>query len=241
MFARQVTAVGVVQACMVGSAWGQAQLYFGFDQGLGETTALMVPAQTPRSAGARAQFLNSLGAHGTQDLESVALVVTPVTVPIPGLDGVSITLRRDVAGNGRITSLPPGSTDGFGRYPTSGMRYWLAVETAGITFPQPVKAVGFFTTDLRDLDTDFRVRVVYSGGSTQMLSIGSGRWNGGSVAYIGLRSAGPAITSVDFLGGGYFDGFGVDDITVAVPAPGAGVLVVGCVVGIGRRRRGVSP
>ena len=118
--------------------------FFGEDLGLGEYTPL---SSWPNAAAARAAFLSTLvSGVGTENFESYgAGVGAPLPVWFPGA-GVVATLQ----GNGVIVEVPSGQTNGFGRYPTSGTKFWESSDVFNITFSAPIAAFGFYGVDIGD-------------------------------------------------------------------------------------------
>lgn len=136
----------LIAAATVGTA-APAQafsLYFGEDLGKGEQVRL---SATPNADGARDQFLSSLVGVGTENFERYS-VETKAPLSISFGSAGTATL----VGNGFIDSVNPGATNGVGRYPISGNKYWEASNLFGINFSKAVAAFGFYGVDIGDFE-----------------------------------------------------------------------------------------
>jgi hypothetical protein len=224
-----------------GSAQAVPVTFFGEDLGLGENTRL--PA-TPNADAAQAAFLANLIGVGTEDFESIA----PGTGSGVVLDfGVAGTAT--LSGSGFVNDIPAPSTNGFGRYPISGDRFWDDAISSGsganlftIDFSDPVAAFGFYLVDAGDFNG--QIRLTLTNGAVEVVdvphTVGA---PGGSVAYFGLIDTDNQYTKVQFSNtASGSDAFGFDDLTVGslqqvIPEPGAvalygiGLLVSGVYVG----------
>ena len=127
----------------VGSSASAATLtFFGEDL---SSSALVPLGATPNADSARADFLANLTGVGTEDFEGQS-GSAPLGLTFPGSSG-SITATLG-GGSGSVQSVTPGTTNGAGRYATSGSNYWEV--TAGgsgnfqITFSSAVAAFGFY-------------------------------------------------------------------------------------------------
>ena len=99
--------------------------FFGEDLGLGESTRL--PAH-PFADAARALFLSNLIGVGTETFEGFSGGTgAPLPLVFPGAGTATLI------GDGSIVSVPSG-TNGFGRYPISGDKFWETYETFSISF-----------------------------------------------------------------------------------------------------------
>ncbi len=230
--------------------------FFGEDL---SSSALVPLGATPNADLARADFLANLTGVGTEDFEGQS-GSAPLGLTFPGSSG-SITATLG-GGNGSVQSVTPGTTNGAGRYATSGSNYWEV--TAGgsgnfqITFSSAVAAFGFYGIDIGDFGGQLQLEL--ANGTTRTVSVpttvGSGGSTDGSVFYFGLAETDPldAFTSISFLtttGGG--DIFAFDDLTIGdaeqvtpppppnvVPLPAAGWLLlvgVGGLAGLSRRKK----
>lgn len=218
--------------------------YFGEDPGGGEDTVL---AATPSSDAAQAVFLAGLINPGVETFEALS-GVSPLAVNFA--NGITATL----SGNGEVTALPNGSTNGFGRYGVTNdggdERYW---ESGGgendftITFSSPVSAFGFFGIDIGDFDG--QVTATTAGGLNQVFNVGNSlNIAGGSVLFWGVIDPNASFLSVTFGNTGSGDDFfAFDDFTIGspeqvretpIPEPMTMTLVGGgLLAGAVRRRR----
>jgi hypothetical protein len=181
--------------------------YFGEDLGLGEGTPL--PAW-PNADAAEAAFLLHLIGVGVEDFEGYADGTTaPLPITFSG-SGVTATLQ----GNGEIDDVPMGSTNGFGRYATSGTHYWESSDVFTIDFDQPIAAFGFFGIDIGDFEG--QVTLTCTDGTNIVLVIPhTVDGDGGSVIFFGFIDEDNQYTSISFgntePGSDYF---GFDDMYV---------------------------
>jgi hypothetical protein len=191
--------------------------YFGEDLGLGEDTRL---ASWPNATAAEAEFLSRLSGVGTEDFESFAADTTaPLAVDF-GIAG-----NATIYGNGSVRDVPTG-TNGFGRYPTSGDRYWESANVFYIEFSQPIAAFGFYATDIGDFSGQVVVELTNGGNRTYTMP-NTVDGLGGSVLFYGIIEDDPALqfTKVSFGNtAAGADVFGFDDFTIGTleqlaPAP----------------------
>ena len=135
----------LIAAATVGTA-APAQafsLYFGEDLGKGEQVRLNA---TPNANRARDQFLSNLIGVGTENFERYSVETeAPLSINF-GSAGTATLL-----GNGFIDSVTTG-TNGVGRYPISGNKYWEASDVIGINFSKAVAAFGFYGVDIGDFE-----------------------------------------------------------------------------------------
>jgi hypothetical protein len=196
-------------ACFPVSVSAAPVTFFGEDLGQGESIRL---SSHPNADAARAQFLSNLVGVGTATLESVnAGDVAPLVVDF-GASGTA-TLQ----GNGSIVEVISG-TNGFGRYPISGTKYWDTGSTFSLLFSQPQAAFGFYGVDIGDFSG--QVTVTYANGSSQTLTIpNTVNGLGGSVLYFGFIDVVNPFTSVTFGNSAAgTDVFAFDDFTIGTPA-----------------------
>jgi hypothetical protein len=202
-----------VVAFVPANTWAAPQTFFGEDLGQGENVRL--PSH-PNADAARAQFLSNLSGPVTANLENFSPGDSAPLVVDFGPSGSATLL-----GNGSINEVVSG-TNGFGRYPISGTKYWDTgselISTFSITFSQPQVAFGFYGVDIGDF---FRqVTITYAGGSSHTLTIPhTVDGLGGSVVYFAFIDTANPFTSVSFGDttdqGQVFDTFGFDDFTIA--------------------------
>src|SRR5262245_5672672 len=107
---RKILTLGAVLALFAAPASASVQTFFGEDMGLGEATPL--PA-FPNSNAANAAFLSNLIGVGTENFEGFA----PNTgAPLMINFGAAGTATLN--GTGSVQNVPPGTTNGVGRYAT---------------------------------------------------------------------------------------------------------------------------
>ncbi|QGY41031.1 PEP-CTERM sorting domain-containing protein [Pseudodesulfovibrio cashew] len=225
------------------NAFAYQQVFFGEDEGVGESTALGV---WNNAQAAEANFLSHLTGTGTEDFESYSDGTSaPLAISFPGAGTATLT------GGGEINYVSAGSTNNYGRYGTSGDYYWDAdSDDFIINFDTPVAAFGFYGIDIGD----FSGQLSIFAGATEYAVPHTLGITGGSVLFWGLIDTDNPFTSITFsnLGGGsYADAFGFDDMTIgsveqvsedtigSVPEPSTFVLLAAGLlglVGIGRKR-----
>lgn len=216
--------------------------YFGEDLGLGELTPL--PAH-PNADMARAAFLAMLtGGIGTETLEAFA---TGTSAPLPVVfPSVPTPITATLLGAGYVAEVLPGQTNGVGRYPISGTKYWETNDVFSITFDQPVAAFGFYGIDVGDFSG--QLILTLTDGSTLNLTIPhTVDGPGGTIIFFGVIDTENQYTAVSFgntMPG--WDYFGFDDFTVGsirdVVTPYAlDIHPTSCPNPINVKSRGVTP
>ena len=195
-----------VVAFVPANTWA-AQTFFGEDLGQGELVRL---SSHPNADAARAQFLSNLSGPVTANLENFSAGATAPLVVDFGPAGSATLL-----GGGSIAEVLSG-TNGFGRYPISGTKYWDSSGTFSITFSQPQVAFGFYGVDIGDFGA--QLTITYVDGSSQLLTIPNTIDGlGGSVLYFAFIDAANPFTSLSFANvgsPGVSDIFGFDDFTI---------------------------
>lgn len=208
-----VTSFAAVLTLAAGGAQAATtQTYAGLTAGTGDDN---LPTSWAEADAARDQFFSSLSGYtvATQDFESY----TPVKDANGYLTGDSYALNVDfgVLGTGNLSSGYLSDEPYEGRQAISGTQYWDASDTFTLTFSQAVTGFGFYGTDFNDYGGE--ISLTLSNGYTTNLNLGT--LAGGSVFYWGVVSD-TAFTSVTFSNSnGGADGFGLDNITIAVAAP----------------------
>ena len=213
--------------------------FFGEDLGLGEGTPL---AAFPNATAAEAQFLAQLVGVGTENFEGFAAGTgAPLNLNFPGAGMATLT------GSGSVANVAPNTTNGVGRYATSGSQYWETEESFGINFSAPVAAFGFYGIDIGDFEGQVTVTTV--GGLNQVFNIGNTiGGQGGGVLFWGFVSTSPVelVTSLSFGNtAAGVDFFGFDDMTIGsieqvrpvIPEPGTLLLIGSGLAGLAARRR----
>lgn len=249
VFGSKVAAILAGVAMLAGMPSGASAftIHFGEDLNNSSSTPL---ASTPNADAASAAFQSFLTGTGTEDFEGFSAGTSqPLALVFPGAGTATLT-----GGNGEVSSVTVGSTNGVGRYGTSGTNFWeVAAGGSGnfvVNFSAPVAAFGFYGVDIGDFGGQLQLQLNDTANTllTVNNTIGSGGSTDGSVLFYGfiVSNASEQFTSVSFettTGGG--DVFAFDDITVgsiqqtAIPVPAAGVLAAGAfgMLGLMARRR----
>lgn len=237
----------VVEAqCPVG-----ATCFFGTDLGGSQDTR----ATNLLSLNARNAFFSNLVGVGTETFEGISVGTSNPSLVFPGAGTANLT------GGGSVESQAVG-TDGNGRYPVSGSRYYEETSAAGggttftIAFLNPVAAFGFYGIDIGEFGSQVSLLFSLVGGGTQTWNLPYVATNGanssrdGSLLYAGFINT-TGFTSVAFLGTNSTDVFAFDDMTIgsieqvqppvtSVPEPSTVVLLGGGLAALtfaARRRR----
>ncbi|MBT1062190.1 PEP-CTERM sorting domain-containing protein [Bowmanella sp. Y26] len=182
--------------------------FFGEDLGLGESTALNV---FPNATTAESSFLSYLSGVGTEDFESFS---NGTSAPL-ALD-FDVAGTATLGGGGSVQSAPVGSTNGYGRYGTSGTNYWQASSTSfTIGFSAPIAAFGFYGIDIGDFNGQVVINVTYSDTTTESFNIGNSiNTSGGGVLFWGLINQTKTFTNLSFSNTSGNDSFAFDDMTI---------------------------
>lgn len=183
--------------------------YFGEDLGQGETVRLTT---TPKADAARNQFFSNLLGVRTETFESYS-VYTRAPLSISFGNGVSANLQ----GDGYIDKISRG-TNGFGRYPISGSKYWESGTEFGISFSQPVAAFGFYGVDIGDFEGQLTLTLLNTlSNFQQTVTIPHTiKGAGGGALYFGLIAAPSEVFNQIVFGNTApgVDYFAFDDMTV---------------------------
>jgi hypothetical protein len=243
----------MVTLALAGLASGASadQVFRGFDQNpIGSGTL----AAFPNSDAARAAYVASLaGLAQVQDFEAVAPGGVPASWTFSG--GLTATFQNQATTSSAIAQGP----SGVDSYPADGTRYLYTETRPGdgffkLTFQTVVNSIGLYVSDASDwfgntdvpgpvyielLDSSDNVLAKYD----LITALPPSAINSGGMGYFGV-TADQAFAAVRIAqplrasgSNASTDAIGIDQITVAVPAPGvAGVLGMGGLM-VGRRRR----
>lgn len=253
--------VSLALAALIASAaaaQAASTTFFGEDVNNSESTPI---AATPNADAAEADFLSFLTGTSTEDFESISSGTgTPLNLSFVGSAGA---LSAELSGGGgSISSVTPGTTNGVGRYATSGSNFF-EVAAGGANnftaaFGTAIAAFGFNGIDIGDFGGQLSLELTFDDATTDTVEVptteGSGGSTGGSVFYFGyiVGNGDPLISSVAFkttTGAGDF--FAFDDFTIgdreqvttpAIPVPAAlPLLATGLgAFGLLRRRRAAA-
>ncbi len=187
------------------SAVAQPTTFFGEDTGLGEDTRL---TSHPNADAARDAFLAQLNNPGTEDFESFA---DGATAPLAANFGPAGTAT--LQGTGYVNEVPTG-TNGYGRYPISGDKYWDSSSSFYIEFSEPQVAFGFYGVDVGDFSG--QLTLTYEDGTAETITIPhTVNSPGGTVIYYGFIDLEKPFTKVTFGNTeAGTDVFGFDDFTI---------------------------
>jgi hypothetical protein len=207
VFTKTLAAAFIIMM-LVGVSAAAPTIFFGEDEGIGESTRLITH---PNADAARDDFLSHLTNAGIEDLEGFADGTTADLTVDFGTAGTA-TLQ----GDGEINAVSTG-TNGYGRYPISGNNYWEVTGDFSIEFTEPQVAFGFYGIDIGDYNG--QVTIEYESGATEELTIeNSVNADGGSVLYFGFIDMNKPFTKVTFgntASTGYnADVFAFDDFTI---------------------------
>jgi hypothetical protein len=181
-------------------------VYFGEDLGGGEETPL---ASWPNSDAAHDAFIANLVGVGTEDFEGIDPGTgAPLPVVFPGAGTATLL------GNGEVFEVLGGGTNGFGRYPISGTRYWESSDAFRIEFDAPIAAFGFYATDVGDFQGQLTLTLT-DGQTVDLVVPNTIGGLGGAVIFYGFYDAQDQYTAVTFGNTAPgVDFFGFDDMTL---------------------------
>lgn len=191
----------------IGVSAAAPTIFFGEDAGLGEGTRLTAH---PNADAARDSFLAHLINPGTEGLESFE---DGTSAPVSVNFGTAGTAK--LGGSGYVSSVPTG-TNGFGRYPISGNKYWETGSVFYLEFTEPQVAFGFYGVDVGDFTG--RLTLTYEDGSTETVTVPNTiNSAGGTVIYYGFIDQDNPFVKVTF--GNTAPGtdyFGFDAFTIGI-------------------------
>jgi len=226
------------------------RLFFGEDLNSSSTNPL---SATPNASAAQDDFLSGLVGVGVETFEGFSYGTGgPLDLDF-GEAGVA-TLQ----GNGYVSSVTPGTTNGVGRYAVSGEKFWEGAAgdgTFSVDFSQDVAAFGFNGVDIGDFGGQLSLILDLANGTQQTVTVpntvGSYGSTDGSVLYFGLiaENDDELINGLSFsMTTGQGDWFAFDNMTIgskeqvvaSTPEPASvlGLLAVGAigaVVGLKRK------
>lgn len=188
---------------------------------------------------AREQFAARLAGTSTESFESFTR--TPTSLSFTGSAG---TITAALSG-GNLTTNGGGS----GGFATSGSRNLNFSSSSGftITFDTAVSAIGFYGTDIGDINGQLSLQVTRATGIETILVPHTRNAPDGSLLFFGLIDKENPFTAIRFFNtGGTSDVLSIDDIVVgdpdqvaAVPEPASWAMMIGGfgVMGASLRRR----
>ncbi len=209
-----------------------AQAYIvSFGEDINSSATVPLPS-FPNASAAENSFLSFLTDVGTEDFESFPAGTMDPTLTFPTPSG---SVTATLSGNGTVISVPPGFTNGAGRYGTSPTNYFEAEAALGgfaVDLDEPVAAFGFYGIDIGDFGGQLQLTLIDGSTTTVTVpnTVGSAGSTDGSVLFYGIIAENEAeeFSRVEFslsTGGG--DIFAFDDFTIGVadqvdPDPGPG-------------------
>lgn len=193
------------------SASQGASIFFGETAGLGESTPL---TSWTNASNARASFLSNLTGVGTETFEAPDQTdgqAAPLMLTFPGAGTATLL------GGGNIDAVIAGSTNGVGRYGTSGTQFWEADSTSfSINFANPIAAFGFYGVDIGDFNG--QVTLAMDNGNSYTIN-NTLNGPGGSVLFWGIIDTENPFTKITFGNtNAGTDYFAFDDMTIGAKA-----------------------
>jgi hypothetical protein len=208
-----LAAAGIGMGAQSASAY---QIFFGEDLNNSGSIAL---SSTPNAAQAENLFLNVLSGVGTEDFEGFANGLgAPLALSFPGAGNATLS-----GGSGAVASTTAGTTNGAGRYGTSGDNFF-EVSAGGsgnfvVDFSSSVAAFGFYGIDIGDFGGQLQIQLNDTANTliTVNNTIGASGSTDGSVLFFGIvaEDVDEEFTQASFLTTtGQGDVFAFDDMTV---------------------------
>jgi len=204
-----------------GGGTSERRIFFGED--LAPEHSDSVRIETPNSLQARDEFLGALTGWETEDFESYYTGTeegsydTRVRIDTLSFGEQKATLSES---QGAIYYASEETTLN-GAIPLSGTNLIVDFLTPyAIDFETPQAAFGAFITDFNDGGARLVLRLTHEDGSIEDVEVPHTSTNvkSGSALYLGLIDPDNPFTRVKLHHyGGYYDGFGYDDITIATP------------------------
>lgn len=248
------TAAALATAAVIGAAAAPAHAFltfFGEDLNNSSSTPL---SSFANASAAEADFLSNLTGVGTETFEGFAdNTGGSLALNFPGAGLATLS-----GGNGKVNEVASGSTNRFGRYGTSGTKYWEVVAGGNgnftVTFSDPVAAFGFYGIDIGDFGGQLMLQLDDSANTLLTVdnTVGSYGSTDGSVLFYGViaQTQNELFTSVSFqTSTGQGDVFAFDDMTIgslqqvkpnAIPEPSTiallGVGAIGSLAMVRRRK-----
>ena len=192
------------------------QIFFGED--LNNSASAPLNSFANASA-AEDDFLGGLMGVGTETFETFSSGAgEPLALSFPGAGAASLT-----GGRGSVDEVSRGSTNGYGRYATSGSKFWeVAAGGNGnfvVEFNESVAAFGFFGIDIGDFGGQLMVRLNDQNDTVLTVNNSIGSWGStdGSVLFFGIiaEAEHELFSQASFeTTTGQGDYFAFDDMTV---------------------------
>lgn len=229
----------VLALALSGAANAAPIVYFGENQSPGASVS-----GAPLTA--RNSFFAQLTGNSTENFEGFTVEAQPTSLSFTGSAG---TISANFAPSSGIICATGASCDGFGRFATSGSKWFDVSSAFSATFSTPIAAFGFYGTDIGDINGQLTVELIRNGGPSSFLTVdNTARANNGSLLFWGVIDKNNPFDAIRFgntASGSDF--FGFDDMTIGdveqvtgVPEPATWAMMIvgmGAVGGALRRRR----